>query len=177
MLSDSSRNKQIKNDLPVLTDSCQGRFAVINLRVIKKNVWTKAADEEALPFKLAYTLCHQGLRLWISPESTHSSWNDVRNALRRSSLQHTLLLATTMNNVLHGPFKSGRNRLTLAESAAHMEHMDSSRWDELLEAMANDLKVDIDDDALPKQPSEIATLKCVTNLPSFVSRTKPVLFF
>ena len=136
----------------------------------------KAADEEHLPFKLIYALSHNqgaghpgGLRVWISPESTHSQWNDIKNSIRRSSLQHVVLLSTTLSNVAHGPYKSGRNMLSLREAAEDLAAtMSDEQFSELVDLMAQDQHVEFDDESLPQSPRDIPDLKCLTTLPVFV---------
>lgn len=133
----------------------------------------KAADEECLPFKLIYTLCHEAaMRLWISPESCHCCWNDVRNSLRRSNFQHVLLLSATMINTQHGPYKNAKNKQRILESAEYYA-LNSSPDDfaNLQDCMCADNGVeDVEDcDLIPKDPSDIQSLKCVTTLPPFVT--------
>lgn len=133
----------------------------------------KAADEEHLPFKLVYTLSHyqdEGargcLRMWICPESAHNQWNDLKNSIRRSSLQHVILLTTTLANIAHGPYKSGRNMWSLREAAEHLAAtMDVESFHELLDLMSQDRNVDVDDESLPQSPAEIPQRKCLCVLP------------
>ena len=134
---------------------------------------SQAADEECLPFKMAYALCHESskLRLFITPESTHACWNDTRNSLRRTGLQFTILLATVINNCGHGPYRSGGNQLSF-EEAAHdlakrMEYSEES-FQELVDGMASDLGVEIDDPSLPQAPDQIPNLPAIRKLPVFV---------
>lgn len=117
-----------------------------------------------------YALSHEqgGLRCWICPESTHAMWNDCRNAIRRSSLQHCLLLGSTMQNLSHGPFKSGRNQQSIQEAAAHLANtIRQDDFEELQELMALDLGVDVDDERVPQYPQDINNLPCIKNLPVF----------
>ena len=131
------------------------------------------ADEEALPFKMAYVLSHKiGLRLHIQPESTHSMWNDVRNSVRRSGLQHTLLLCATFCNTAHGPFAGGRNKFTLDEAALNLSSsMSQTAFDDLCDQMCADQHLepgDCDADMLPQDPSDIPKLAALRNLPPYV---------
>lgn len=143
----------------------------------------QVADEETLPFKLIYALMHEegGLRMFISPDSTHAQWNNVRCGIRRAGLQHTILLATIMSNVLHGPFKSGQNRQSFQEGAEHLSQtMSYDDFLTLVDLMAMDRGVDVDDPSLPTQPSEIQEQKCIKQLPIFATsvsiKAKHLLF-
>ncbi len=133
----------------------------------------KVADQEALPFKMVYALSHEqgGLRAFICPEALHSCWNDTKNAIRRSNLQHVLLLATCMNNVVHGPFRSGRNQQTLQESVADFaKRVDFNQFEELVELIAHDRFLEADDDSLPQCPEELLKMACFTKTPAFDSQ-------
>ena len=138
----------------------------------------KAADEECLPFKMAYALSHEvvdgaNLRVWICPESTHASWTNVRCAIRRAGLQHTILLSTIMNNCGHGPYRSGHNQQSFEEAAADLaKHMAMSEesFQELVDGMAMDRNVDSNDPSIPQDPSQIPGLPAIKNLPVFASR-------
>ena len=131
----------------------------------------KVADEECLPFKLFYALSHEEgkLRTCIIPESTHSMWNNTKNAVRRSSLQHVLLLGSTMSNLAHGPFKSGRNQQSLQESARHLAAtMSQESFEDLQDLMAADRGVDVDNENIPQEPHQIPDHPAITKLPVFV---------
>lgn len=145
---------------------------------------TEAADQDGLPFKMIYTLCHQGLRLLIQPESTHSLWNDVKNSVRRAGMQHTLLLSSVLSNAAHGPFGSGRNHQSLLESADHLaKNMDPESFDALVDSMMMDRhlsELDHDIPGIPSSPDDLPQLPCVKNLPTYVHHTlqnKLFLFF
>ena len=112
---------------------------------------SQAADEETLPFKMVHCLGHElGLRVYGYPESTHSSWNDCRNALRRSGLQYCLLLSGLLANCSHGPYG-----------------MSAESFDILLDEMMNDMRCDHLDSRLPRSASDIATLPAIQNLPAY----------
>ena len=140
------------------------------VNVLSQPLPGQVADEETLPFKLMYTLMHEegGLRIFASPDSTHSQWNNTRCAIRRAGLQHTILLSTIMSNCAHGPYKSAQNKQSFDESAAHLsETMEYDKFLELLEGMAFDKGIDPDDSSLPSQPSEIVEQSCIKKLPTF----------
>ena len=132
---------------------------------------TKASDEEALPFKMAFVLSHElGLRLFIEPEACHSQYNDCRNSLRRCGLQHTLLLSATMSNAAHGPFAGGRNKWTLDEAAESLTRMSTNDFADLVDLMAEDLGCDPEDtELLPESPADIPLHRSLKNLPPFVT--------
>ena len=134
---------------------------------------TKVADEEALPFKTAFVLSHEmQLRLLISPESTHSQWNDVKSGIRRTGLQHCLLLASVLANSSHGPFSSGKNSFTMREAAEGLAATISPEaFNDLCDLMHED-RCDSQDDAfpadLPTAPADIPQLRALTTLPTYV---------
>ena len=129
---------------------------------------SQAADEETLPFKMVHCLGHElGLRVYGYPESTHSSWNDCRNALRRSGLQYCLLLSGLLANCSHGPYGGGKNRQTLEEAAEDLQGMSAESFDILLDEMTNDMRCDHLDSRLPRSASDIATLPAIQNLPAY----------
>ena len=77
-----------------------------------------------------------------------------------------------MNNVLHGPFKSGKNRLTAVQAAEFLATKledNPDDFEHLRELMASDLGIDVDDDQLPANATDIPTLPCLKSLPSFVT--------
>ena len=122
---------------------------------------------------MCYALSHEqgGLRCWICPESTHSSWNCVKNAVRRSSLQHVLLLSSCMSNCMHWPYKSARNLQTLQEAAQFLgNNISQDAFEELQDAMSMDMGVEVDSDEIPQDPSQIPFLPCVSKLSTFVPR-------
>ena len=103
-------------------------------------------------------------------------WNDCRNAIRRGAKQYTLLLSLTMNNMSHGPFKSGRNAQTLSEGAESLaEQMSEESFDELVESMCVDMQCEPDDDRIPQSPSMIPGLPLFQKLPVFAARLKLTL--
>lgn len=120
---------------------------------------------------MLYCLEHElGLRIFAQPETCHSCWNDVRNGVRRAGRQYVLLLAMTMANVMHGPFKSGRNFQTLQESAQSLaHHLSDDEFNELVDSMASD-KAFQESETLPNEKSELPNLPAVTKLPAFVTR-------
>ena len=124
---------------------------------------------------MVYTLCHQGLRLLIQPESTHSLWNDVKNSVRRAGMQHTLLLSSVLSNAAHGPFGSARNHQSLVESAQHLaKTMDLDMFDALVDSMMMDRhlsELDHDMPGIPSSPDELPNLPCVQKLPIYVHQT------
>lgn len=132
------------------------------------------ADQEALPFKTIYSLCNEGLRLHITPEAGHTAWNNVKNAIRRSSLQHTMLLASVLSNCSHGPFRSGRNLQTLQEAshsfAAKLRSSDEL-FDGLVELMLSDRRLFDTDfvqpDEIPESADDIPGLHCINHFPVF----------
>ena len=130
----------------------------------------KAADEEALPFKMVYVLSYSlGLRVWIQPETCHASWNDCKNSVRRAGFQHCLLLSTVINNLGHGPYRSGQNQVTIVEAAESLvKSMSSDQFDDLVDRMAMDRGISVDDESLPKTPQDILTLPVLKTLPVFV---------
>ncbi|CAK9074966.1 Uncharacterized protein SCF082_LOCUS39634 [Durusdinium trenchii] len=117
---------------------------------------------------MLYCLEHElGLRIFAQPETCHSCWNDVRNGVRRAGRQYVLLLAMTMANVMHGPFKSGRNFQTLQESAQSLaHHLSDDEFNELVDSMASD-KAFQESETLPNEKSELPNLPAVTKLPAF----------
>ena len=119
-------------------------------------------------YVLSYGL---GLRMWIQPESTHSSWNDVKNSCRRSNFQHCLLLATVMSNMAHGPYRSGRNKCTIQEAAKSLvQTMSHEEFNDLVDRMAIDRAVsESEDDSLPDAPEQILDLPAIKNLPVYVA--------
>lgn len=125
---------------------------------------------------MAYALAHEvtngaNLRVWICPESTHASWNNVRCAIRRAGLQYTILLSTTMNNTAHGPYRSGHNQQSFEEAATDLANRISEElFQELVEGMAMDRNVDCDDPSIPQDPAQIPELPAIKNLPVFDSR-------
>ena len=130
----------------------------------------KVADEESLPFKCIYTLAHLGMRVFIQPESTHSSWNDVRNSVRRAGLQHVLLLSLTIANVGAGPFGSGRNKQSMQEAADSIsESIKPEEFDTLIDMMIQDRGLLCDDGSLPTTPSDIPKLPIVANHMTFAT--------
>lgn len=134
----------------------------------------EVSDEEALQFKMAYSLQQIGLRMMITPEAMHGLWNDTRNAIRRSGYQYTLLLSTTIGNVLHGPWKSGMNRQTFQEAANDLTTMSDADFQELVENMMMDhARAGISEEDytdIPESPDDIPSLAAVTQLPPFVTR-------
>ena len=139
---------------------------------------TKVADEEALPFKTIYALAQTvGLRIMITPESTHSLWNSVRNGLRRAGKQYCLLLSMAMSNMAHGPFKSGRNHQSLIEAAQYLSSnmsADQDAFNDLIDGWCRDLHIesDIGDDlmsdaGLPETPEDIPLHRAIQNLPVY----------
>ena len=129
----------------------------------------QAADEEALPFKMCYALSHElHLRLFIFPESTHCLWNNVRNSIRRTGLQHCLLLASILSNAAHGPFTGGRNFQTLQESAEDLASMGRDDFNALVDGMMQDRQCQADDENIPQTAADIVNLPAVRNLPPFV---------
>ena len=123
---------------------------------------------------MVYTLAHFGLRIFIFPESTHSSWNDVRNAIRRAGLQHVLLLSLTIANVGSGPFGSGRNKQSMQEAAEELsQSMSSDEFDNLLDMMIQDRCLQCDDgcdhESLPTTPGDIPKLPIVANHMTFAT--------
>lgn len=132
----------------------------------------QVADQECLPFKMIYALQHEqvGLRMMIGADACHSHWNDIKNSLRRSNMQRVLLLGTILNNVAHGPYKSGRNSQTLQEAVAHYsESISIDEFQDLVEMMAMDKKIDADHESLPTCPEDLPNLECFTRLPIFVN--------
>ena len=130
------------------------------------------ADQEALPFKMVYCLSHEqgGLRTFITPEALHGSWNDIKNSIRRANLQHVLLLGMTMGNVMHGPFKSGRNAQTLQEAVEHLaQNIGINEFEELQDLIAGDRQVDPDDELVPQSLDDLPKLHCFRTTPLFVS--------
>lgn len=78
------------------------------------------------------------------------------------------LLGSTMQNLSHGPFKSGRNQQSIQEAAAHLANtIRQDDFEELQELMALDLGVDVDDERVPQYPQDINNLPCIKNLPVF----------
>ena len=91
-------------------------------------------------------------------------------------MQHIVLLATSMNNCSHGPYRSGRNKQVLEESARNLaQKLTDSDFQELLDNMSSDRGYnddqEEDDPNLPTDPHEIPSLSCIKNLPEFVSCT------
>ena len=130
------------------------------------------ADQEALPFKMVYCLSHEqgGLRTFIAPEALHGSWNDTKNSIRRANLQHVLLLGTVMGNVMHGPFRSGRNAQTLQEAVEHLsKNIGVNEFEELQDLIASDRHVDPDDESVPQFPEDLPKMDCFRTTPVFVS--------
>ena len=128
----------------------------------------KAADEEALPFKMIHSLSHElGLRVFGYPESTHACWNDCRNSIRRTGLQYCLLLSALLANCSHGPYSGGKNRQTLEEAAEDLQDMHGDSFHILVDEMMADMRCDPDDPRLPKSPAELPGLPCVKNLPPY----------
>ena len=137
------------------------------------DIASQVADEEALPFKTLHCLAYElGLRVVASPESTHSVWNDCRNSVRRAGLQHCMLLASTLANVLHGPFKGGKNFQSFGEAAEDLARtITPDQFADLQDQMCADLRVDPNESELiPESASAIPDLQCVKNLPPFVPR-------
>ena len=63
------------------------------------------------------------LRVYIEPEGCHPLWNGVKNGIRRSGKQVSLLKSMIIANVLHGPFRSGKNQQSFQEAASHMSQV------------------------------------------------------
>ena len=119
---------------------------------------------------MVYALCHQegGLRLWISPETLHSNWNDTRNGVRRSGYQHVMLLSTVMSNMAHGPYRSGQNFRTIQEAVQdYIANIGSDSWDDLCDAIAQDKHTTADDETIPQEPADLANMECFQTLPIF----------
>ena len=110
------------------------------------------------------------LRLWIQPESTHNSWNDVRNSIRRSGLQHTVLLSTVLSNCAHGPYRSGANKRSFQEAAIHLsENISLESFQQLVDSMAMDMGLDSDDPILPQEFEQIPEQPAIATFPVFDS--------
>ena len=133
----------------------------------------EVADQDALPFKAMYGLCACNLRMLVTPEATHMLWNDVKNSMRRARLQHTMLLAATLSNVHHGPFQGGRNHATLIEAAESLARsITSQQFEDLQDRMMSDIGVhdeSLPGDEFPDTPDDIPRLKCIQNLPVYVT--------
>ena len=108
--------------------------------------------------------------MMIGADACHSHWNDVKNGLRRSNMQHVLLLGTVLSNVAHGPYKSGRNAQTLQEAVSHYaETISFDDFNDLVDMMAMDKGIDGDHESLPDSPDDLPNLECFTRLPIFVN--------
>ena len=59
----------------------------------------------------------------------------------------------------------------LAQTISHDDFLD------LQDNMASDMGVDVSDERIPQQPDQSPHLPCVTNLPVFVTRMEPNIFF
>ena len=108
------------------------------------------------------------MRAHVEPECLHSTWNDCRNALRRSDLQPALLLGTVLSNVAHGPFGSAAVQWSRGEAAeALAQDLTASEFQALKEAMAQD-RYGEDTCDLPTDATDIPNLRSVTRLSMFV---------
>ena len=130
----------------------------------------QAADEETLPFKTLHCLSHElGLRLYAYPESTHSSWNDCKNGIRRAGKQYVILLATVLANASHGPYGGGKTHQTIIEAATDLAlNMDASTFQALLEDLALDMQIEAGSELLPRSAAELPDLPAIRNLPPYV---------
>ena len=133
---------------------------------------TQVADQESLQFKMVYGLQALGLRIFIQPDFAHQIWNDVKGGVKRGGKQFTFLLSLVMQNMAHGPFKSGRNAQTLRESAEELANkLTLDEFDSLVDQMEQDhchFDDAVDDpERLPQSPSDIPRLRVFNTLPCF----------
>lgn len=84
-----------------------------------------------------------------------------------------MLLAATLSNVQHGPFQGGRNHATLVEAAESLANsITPDQFEDLQDRMMSDRGLqddDMDVDDVPDTPDDLPKLKCVANLPVYVT--------
>ena len=118
----------------------------------------KAPDEEALPFKAMLTLAHSSLsaRVLAEPEHCHPSWNNLLLAVKRAGLQPTLLIATLMTHVNHGPYSSGRTFQTKQDVCEDwIDGLSQDEFAELQEHIAMDRCCDLTADCIPATKEDL----------------------
>lgn len=84
-----------------------------------------------------------------------------------------MLLAATLSNIQHGPFQGGRNHATLVEAAESLaKSITPDQFEDLQDRMISDRGLqdsDMDSDDFPATPDDLPNLKCVANLPVYVT--------
>ena len=94
---------------------------------------------------------HLRLRAAAEPEYAHPAWNNVLGAVQKTGLQPTILVATLLTHVNHGPYFSGRN-LQLKQDMCRewIETMDNQTWEQLRDSIAADRCTTADSDDVPQ---------------------------
>ena len=100
----------------------------------------QVGDEEARQWRawnLLYSVLHvRGLPM---AELCHPLWNDFRRSVKNRSLSGVLMKATAAINHGHGPWRSGKRRVTLHQAAERlMAFADESYFDMLTERVMFD---------------------------------------
>ena len=100
----------------------------------------QVGDEEARQWR-AWNLLFSvlGIRGLAIAELCHPLWNDFRRSVKKCALLGALLKATAAINHGHGPWRSGKRRVTLRQAAEHlMEAADNEYFQRLTERVMFD---------------------------------------
>ncbi|CAE7810340.1 unnamed protein product [Symbiodinium sp. CCMP2592] len=132
---------------------------------LERPLLTIAPDEDGLPIKAMLGLQHLlHYRIHVEPELCHPLWNDVKNSIRRSGMQSSLMKGVVMSHINHGPYQSGANMQVKLETLTSLVHtMSSERFYDLQEMMACDRSCEADDPCMPQSPLALLSEPTVQN--------------
>ena len=134
--------------------------------------FSQAPDEEALPYKAINMLAFTKLQCRVAPEPeyAHPAWNNILLAISRAGLQPTVLVATLLTHINHGPYSSGRTLQTKFETCSEwIKNLSTEEFDELRESIAWDRGVELDSEEVPCSPEDLLAEPTIASRGIFVS--------